>query len=252
MLTPSSLWITAAIIQVIVALLARRSQTTPRSFKSYLYFEAVASPFAYLVWLYGSQMSYFYTFYAVAIIGDILVFLVAYEVYGCVFGPAAALPRMVPERAAISVIMAFSGATALGVFIPALTSDQLRRTMLMTEQILTAAAGSVFAILLAYSLMLRIAWPRRIAGLAFGFVLYLGIDVGAVFVRARGSHQLAAAAGEAGKTAYLLALVVWVFALWKKESAPVPATLEQIETMKMFHRESMEALARCGVDVEQK
>jgi len=246
-ISPSALWIVLSILQIVAAVLAGRSETTPRYFKAYLYFEAFSFPVAFVIHQYVGGMAYFYTFYAVAIVTDLLTFLLAYEIYYLVFGPRAALPDLVPERAGALVAMAFSGAAALGVFIPPILGGPLTRSMLLTEQIMTAGTWGTFFVLISYSLILRINWPRRIAGITLGFVLYLTIDVFAVFVRARGGYQLAAVAGEVGKTAYLLALVWWTCVLWRKESAPLPATSGEVAVMKHFHRQSMEALRRAGV-----
>ena len=210
---------------------------------AYLYFQAIASPFALIISQFRGGMAYFFTFYAIAIIADLLTLLVAYEIYYLVFGPRAALPDLVPEKAGAFVAMAFSGAAALGVFIPPLLGGYLTRSMLLVEQIMTAGAWGTFFVLIAYSHVIRIKWPRRIAGIALGFILYLTIDVFAVFVRARGGYQLAALAGEIGKLSYLLALVWWTCVLWKKEAAPLTITAEEVATMKMYHPESIEALA---------
>jgi hypothetical protein len=239
-------WLFCAAVQIVISALVRRSNNVPSSFKMYIYLQALSSPLAALVFrLCGNGSAYFYTFYATTILTDLLTFLFVYEVYYSVFGPRAALPLLVPQRAGAMVAMAFTGAAALAVSTPVMLGGQLTHVMIKMEQVLTAAAGGILILLIIYSLRLHIAWPRRIAGLTSGFVLYLTIDVFAVFVRARGGEQVAAVAGEIGKLAYLLTLLCWTAVLWRKESASLPITLEQAEIMKEFHRESLRALADC-------
>lgn len=245
-----ALWIASMLIQLLLALRVCRNEAIRPIFKAYIYFEAMVAPIAFVAFVFWPK-AYPCTFVSSSVITSVLTLAVAFDVYRCVFGPRAALPPMVPERTAQLVAIALSGAVALAAFLPSVAGGTIRSIFLI-EQTLSAAAWAVFLILLIYSLSLRIAWPRDIAGLALGFVLYLTIDVLAVFTRARGSLDLALAAGMIARVAYLLALVWWTCIFWRREAVSLPATLEQVETMKRYHRQSMEAIARCGVQVEGK
>lgn len=238
------LWVVAMLAQIAVLLLAHRSPSTGRFFKLFVFFESIASPAVFLCYQFDFRLAYFYSFFAALLIGDVLTLLVAYEIYMAVFGPRKALPKFVPERTGALAAMAFSGALALGVYVQAVTGGRLMRTLVTLEQIMTTATWAIFMVLLIYSLTLRIAWPRRIAGLAIGFILYLTIEIAAVFVRANTQGETAVAAGLVGQSAYLLALVWWSGCLWTKESVTVSITDKQVALMKHYHRPSMELLGR--------
>jgi hypothetical protein len=238
------LWVVAMLTQIVVLSLAYRSQSTGRFFKYFILFESIASPSVFVFYQSDLKMAYFYSFFATLVIGDVLTLLVAYEIYMAVFGPRKALPRFVPERTGALVAMAFSGALALGIYVHAVTGGRLMRTMVTLEQILTTATWAIFMVLLIYSLTLRIAWPRRIAGLTMGFILYLTIDIAAVFVRAHSEGETSVAAGMAGQSAYIFSLFWWVACLRHKESISAPIAAEQVALMAIYHRQSMELLGR--------
>lgn len=247
----SDLWLLCAFVQVAIALLIRRSTNVQVSFKAFIHLQIIATPAELLALRYfGNGAAYFRMFYGIEITTDLLMVLFAYEVYRTVFGPRKALQHLVPEYTTIMVTMAATSIAALVVYAPVVLGGQLTHAMIKMEQMMTAGTAATLIILVIYSLSLRIAWPRRIAGLAAGFILYLTIDAFAVFARARGGYQVAALAGEIGKCAYLLALVWWTMVLWRKELASLPIMSEQVEVMKKFQRPSMEALAVCGVKVK--
>jgi hypothetical protein len=229
-------------IQLLLALRIRRNDSIRPIFKTYIYFEAIIAPAIFAIYMLWPR-AYMYAFVSSSVITSVLTLAMAADVYRCIFGPRMGLPPMVPERTAQLVAIAISGAVALAVFLPS-TAGGITRSIFLAEQSLSAAAWAVFLILLIYSISLRIAWPRDIAGLALGFVLYLTIDVLAVFTRARGSLELQIAAGTVSRITYLLALSWWTIIFWQKEPLPLAITPEELATMRMYHRESLQGLAR--------
>lgn len=245
-----SLWLAILTAQVGLAFIVRRSNDTRHPvFAWYSYVYAAGSVCCFLVAATLPPIYYFYAYMAATISGDLLILFVALEVYSLAFGPATALPPMVPFKTRTMVGTAFSLAIAAGAALRVLWGGEAMRFLIKTEQVLSILAWAVFMILLTYSRMLRIAWPRKTAGIAFGFILCLSTNIAAVFFRALGGIQLVTITSRIGMLAYLAALIGWSFCFLEKEQTAV-ITREQCTLMKDGLAGSLELLSRSGVQVK--
>jgi hypothetical protein len=210
----------------------------------YVGWQAVGGTAALLIAGFAPPMSYFYSYYVVTFLADLIAFAVALELYYKVFDPRVGLSVWRPRHVAIMIAVSVAMAITLGLLLVAKNGGSLTRTMVTTEEVMNVAMWATFCILLIYWRSLGFTWRPLPGGIALGFVFYLTVSVIAVFIRARFSLGAALVAGQVEMAANFLSLAWWLGIFWDEEKLPEAAAPEQVEEMVAKYRATVEAAAR--------
>lgn len=231
------IWFTAMLLQLGMAYVCRRGELHQRypAFAAFIYSQNVMCIFAALVFTAAPGV-YFWTYHISFGLTAAFTFLVALECGKLTFGPRIALPGWVPARIATMVASAIGLVTALDLVFAATNGGKLLRAMVTTEQGLTLASLAMFAIVISYSRSLGISGQRQTQKIMRGFVLYLSVDVLAVFIRGSARTGPAVVAIALGMGAYCVSLVYWTAGLWAKQEAPARLTAQQTQELTTAYR----------------
>ncbi|HEY7405013.1 MAG TPA: hypothetical protein VIB39_15920 [Candidatus Angelobacter sp.] len=206
--------------------------------------QALGGLAALLIARLGSPMTYFAAFYVINILGSIVAFAVAVELYFNVFDPRIGFAAWKQRHVVVIISVSLVVAITVGLLLAARNGGSLTRTMVTVEEVLSVALWATFCALLIYSRSVGFTWRPRPAGIATGFMLYLTVSAVSVLVRARFSLAAALIAGQVGMAAEFLSLAWWLGVFWGEERLPKAVTYEQVgETMANYRRIS-EAAAR--------
>ncbi len=210
----------------------------------FLTWQAVGGSADLLIALFGPPMAYFYAYYVVNILGSVIAFAVAVELYYNVFDPRIGLTAWRPRHVVGIISVSLAVAITIGLLLAARNGGSLTRTLVTVEEVMSVALWATFCALLIYSRSLGFTWRPRPAGIATGFMLYLTVFVVSVFIRAHLSMGAALIASQVGIAAEFLSLAWWLGVFWGKEKLPKAATYEQVGEMMANYRNISEAAAR--------
>lgn len=147
------------------------------------------------------------------------------------------------------VASALALVTALDLVFAATNGGELVRAMVTTEKGLSVMALAVFVIIITYSRHLGIYGQPRTQKIMYGFVLYLSVNVLAVFVRGSARSNLAVIAIVTGMGAYCASLIYWTIMLGQKETAPGRMSPQQTRDLTTVLGQLQERAADMGVTV---
>jgi hypothetical protein len=210
----------------------------------YLTWQAVGGLAAVLIERFGAPMSYFYAYYVVTILADLIAFAVALELYYKIFDPRIGLFAWGRRHVVIIISVSLGVAIALGSLLAARNGGSLTRTMVTMEQVMSMALWATFCALFIYSRSLGFTWRPRVTGIVLGFILYLTVSVICVYIRARFSLGAALIAGQVEMAADFLSLAWWLGVFWGEEKLPQAAISAQVEEMPAQYEDTAEAVAR--------
>jgi len=230
--TINAIWFTATVLQMGMAYVCWRGNMKQRypAFVSFVYFQNAMCILAALIYTSAPRF-YFWTYHASFGLTAALTLMVALECGKLTFGPRIALPGWVPAKIATMVASAVGLVVALDLVFAASNGGKLLRAMVTTEQGLTLASPAMFVIVINYSRSLGITGQKQTHKIMAGFVLYLSMDVLAVFVRGSARRGPAMVAIALGMGAYCFSLVYWTVALWAKQDAPVRLSAQQTKEL---------------------
>lgn len=224
---------------------------------AYLTWQAAGGLASLLIALFGAAMPYFYTYYAVTILLNLIAFAVALELYYKICDPKFGLFAWRRRHVAIIISISLAMAITLGLLFAARNGGSLTRTMATVNEVMSVALWATFCILLIYSRSLGFIWRPRVAGIAGGFILYLTVSVICIFIAARLSLGVALIANQVEMAADFLSLAWWLGVFWGEEKFPqtvISAQVEkklpqsvfsaQVEEMPGQYGKTMEAVAR--------
>lgn len=225
------IWFTAIVLQLGMAWICRRGVEKQRpAFAAFIYFQNFMCIFAACIFNVAPHL-YFWTYHISFGLSAAFTFLVALECGKQTFGPRIALPMWAPARIVTMVASAAGLVTALDLLFAATNGGKVLRAMVTTEQGLDVMALTCFVIIVSYSRRLGISGNPRTQKIMAGFVLYLSVDMLAVFVRGSGRPAAASLAILLGMGAYCVSLVWWTAAFWAKEDLPERPTAQQLEQL---------------------
>lgn len=212
----------------------------------YLTWQGAGGAACLLIGFFGAAMPYFYTFYVVTIVANLIVIAVALELYYKIFDPRIGLFAW--GRKHLVIIMSVSLAVAIMVasLFAARNGGSLNRTMATVNQVMSVAMWATFFTILIYSRSLGFTWRPRVAGIAMGFLLYRTVAVICIFLSARLSLGTALIANQVNAAAEFLAMAWWLGVFWGEEKLPEPEVIipEQVEEMPEQYGKTWEAAAR--------
>ena len=212
----------------------------------YLTWQGVGGLAGLLLACFGTGMPYFYTYYAVTIVANLIASAVALELYYKIFDPRIGLFAWGRRHVVIIMLVSFAVAIMVGRLFAARNGGSLTRTLATVNEIMNVALWATFCILLIYSRSLGFIWRPRVAGIAEGFTLYLTVSVICIFVSARFSLSAALIANQVEMAADFLALAWWLGVFWGEEKLPEPDAVmpEQAEEMVAKYRKTVEEAAQ--------
>jgi hypothetical protein len=211
---------------------------------AYLTWQGVGG-FAILVTgCFGAAMPYFYTYYGVNILLNLIAFAVALELYYKIFDPRIGLFAWGRRHVVIIMSVSLAVAITFGSLFAAKNGGSLTRTMETVDEVMHVALWATFCTLCLYSRSLGFIWRPRVAGIAMGFMLYLTAAVVCMFIVTRFSLSTAMIANQVGAAADFLSLAWWLGVFWGKEKLPERGIPAQVAEMPPQYAQTVEAVAR--------
>lgn len=195
----------------------------------YLTWQAVGGLAALLIALFGAAMPYFYTYYVVTILLNLIAFAVALELYYKICDPRIGVFAWGRRHMVVIISVSSAMAIVVGRLFAARNGGSLTRTMVTLDEVMSVALWATFCILLIYSRSLGFTWRPRVAGIAVGFILYLTVTVICIFIAARFSLSVALIANQVAASAEFLAMAWWLGVFWGEEKLPQAAISAQVE-----------------------
>lgn len=223
----------------------------------YLTWQAVGGLAGLLIALFGAGMPYFYTYFVVTILLNLIAFAVALELYYKICDPRIGFFAWGRRHVVIIMSVSLVIALTLGRIFAARNGGSLTRTMSTVNEVMGVALWATFCFLLIYSRSLGFTWRPRVAGIAMGFILYRIVSVTCIFLAARLSFNTGIMANQVEMAAEFLAMAWWLGVFWGEEKFPptlISAQVEekfppaavygQVEEMPGRYGKNVEAIAR--------
>ena len=145
----------------------------------YLTGQGVAGVACLLIAYFGAAMPYFYTYYVVTILADLIAFAVALELYYKIFDPKIGLFVWQRRHAVIIISVSLAVAITLGRLFAARNGGSLTRTMVTVDEVMSVALWATFCALWIYSRLWDSFGARESQELPWGsfFILPLQLSV---------------------------------------------------------------------------
>ena len=213
----------------------------------YLTWQAVGAAACLLIAYFGAGMPYFYTYYVVTIVANLIAFAVALELYYKIFDPRIGFFAW--GRRHVVVIMSLSLAIAImiGSLFAARNGGSLTRTLATVDEVMSVALWATFFIILIYSRSLGFTWRPRVAGIAIGFIVYRTVALICLFVAVRFSLGAALIANQVEMAANFLLVAWWLGVFWGEEKFPeavISAQVTQMPNQSSQYGKTLETVAR--------
>jgi hypothetical protein len=207
-------------------------------FSYYLFYMASASVLTLAIVWFGSRQAYFITYYLVDFIEAILLNLVLLEILIKVLDPFEALPGRTVARFCYWAALATSAAVAFSVLMPGGQKESSIQVALTIERTIFLVDASLLWILLVQSKALGISWKSALAEIAIGFVLYLTVQATTRFVESRFQNPvLISICSEVGQSAYLIALLGWIWTITHRDPVLAPPSAEALARVQKLAAE---------------
>jgi len=210
----------------------------------YLTWQAVGGLAGLLIGYFGAAMPYFYTYYGVTIVLNLIALAVALELYYKIFDPRIGLFAWGRRHVVIIISVSLVLAIISGSLFAARNGGSLTRTMVTLEEIMRVALWATFCILWIYARSLGFTCCPRVTGIAMGFILYRTVSVICIFIAARFSPGIALIANQIDMAAEFLAMAWWLGVFWGEEKFPEKALPEEVQEMVARYSKTVEQAAQ--------
>jgi len=211
---------------------------------AYLTWEAVGGAACLLIAYFGAAMPYFYTYYGVTIVANLIAFAVALELYYKIFDPRIGFFAWGRRHVVIILSVSLAMAIMIGSLFAAINGGSLTRTLATVDEIMSVALWATFFIMLIYSRSLGFTWRPRVAGIAIGFIAYRTVALTCLFVAVRFSLGAALIANQVEMAANFLLVAWWLGVFWGEEKPSDAVISAQVTEMPTQYRNNVEAVAR--------
>jgi len=211
---------------------------------AYLTWEAVGGAACLLIAYFGAAMPYFYTYYGVTIVANLIAFAVALELYYKIFDPRIGFFAWGRRHVVIILSVSLAMAIMIGSLFAARNGGSLTRTLATVDEIMSVALWATFFIMLIYSRSLGFTWRPRVAGIAIGFIAYRTVALTCLFVAVRFSLGAALIANQVDMAANFLLVAWWLGVFWGEEKPSDAVISAQVTEMPTQYRNNVEAVAR--------
>ena len=242
------LFIAIPVFQCLLAIMLLRWDAWKRFpiMSVYLTWHAIGGLAVLLIGCFGAAMPYFYTYYVITIVANLLAFAVALELYYKIFDPRIGLFAWGRRHVVIIMSVSLAVAIMIGRLFAARNGGFLTRTVATADEIMSVAMWATFFIILIYSRSLGFNWRPRVAGIAMGFLLYRAVAVICIFLAARLPLSAALITNQVAMAAEFLSVAWWLGVFWGEEKLPEPAVVipEQVEEMPEQYGKTWETATR--------
>jgi len=211
---------------------------------AYLTWEAVGGAACLLIAYFGAAMPYFYTYYGVTIVANLIAFAVALELYYKIFDPRIGFFAWGRRHVVIILSVSLAMAIMIGSLFAARNGGSLTRTLATVDEIMSVALWATFFIMLIYLRSLGFTWRPRVAGIAIGFIAYRTVALTCLFVAVRFSLGAALIANQVDMAANFLLVAWWLGVFWGEEKLSDAVISPQVTVMPTQYRNNVEAVAR--------
>ena len=133
---------------------------------AYLTWQAVGGLAGLLIGYFGAAMPYFYTYYGVTIVLNLIALAVALELYYKIFDPRIGLFAWGRRHVVIIILVSLVLAIITGSLFAARNGGSLTRTVMTLEEVMSVALWATFCLLWIYSRSVGFTWRPRLAGRA--------------------------------------------------------------------------------------
>ena len=195
----------------------------------YLTWQGISGLALLLIACYGEALSYFYSYYAVTILLNLIAFAAALELYYKIFDPRIGLFAWGRRHVIIIMSVSLAMAIIIGSLFAARNGGSMTRTLATVNEVMNVALWATFCILWLYSRSLGFTCRPRVSGIAMGFILYRAVAVLCIFISARFSPRVALIANQVDMAAEFLAMAWWLGVFWGEEKPPDKTVSVQVE-----------------------
>src|ERR1043166_3989979 len=240
------LWLATAFWQIVVALVVVRAQFRHvyPAFSSFACFVAIKTP----ILMFLPVSLYILTYTLASVATCLLLWAVLFELYTRVCGPHFSLPSWVPRTMASWLALAVTASMAAALALYSVRLLEKRAAILAaTQGGMLLALSLALLILLAYSKYLKMEWQMRPRQIAAGLCIYLFANALVLLLLSHVPVALMRPLDRSSQVANVVALIWWTFTLRRREPAPEPVTQEIIDTILVFHQETVEAAESVGL-----
>jgi hypothetical protein len=200
----------------------------------------------YLVFRYGTQASYFYTYWSLALLDVAVQLCIIYEIAGAVFRPVGVWARDVRS----SVVWLVGGSIALAAGVTSLASPPTRmwlQTVMIKGNFFSAALISeLFVCMVALSVTVGLPWKTHVAAVAQGLGVYSVIDIlvetAHSYLGVARDTQTYVALSHVRIAVYLVCLTYWIVMLWR--DAPQALRIPEEMRTQLF---ALQGKMECGL-----
>jgi len=235
-----------AVLECLLALMLLRWDAWKRYpvMSVYLTWEAVGGAACLLIAYFGAGMPYFYAYYVVTIVANLIAFAVALELYYKIFDPRIGLFAWGRRHVAIIMSVSLAVAIMVGSLFAARNGGSLTRTLATVNEVMSVALWATFFIIVIYSRSLGFTWRPRVAGIAIGFIVYRTVALICLFISVRLSLGTALIANQVEMAAEFLLVAWWLGVFWGEEKRSEAVISAQVTEMPTQYRNNVEAVAR--------
>jgi hypothetical protein len=216
----------------------RRAKEFP-FFTALIALNATRTPLLYCVLHYGTERSYFYTYWSLGIIDTMLQFGIVYEISYRVFRPldvwAQDLRSSFVWLVGLSVSVAFGLSSLASSPAPGWVPAVLNKGNLFTAALLS----ELLVAMLALAVSVRLPWRGHVAGIAKGLGTYslvtVLIETGHSYFGGSRELPVFVILSDVRMAAYLCCVTYWIIDLWRDELPGRVMTQEMREKIFTLH-----------------
>ena len=197
----------------------RRRFTVFPMFTAFIVANVLRTAALYLVQLYGTRASYFYTYWSLALLDTVLQLCVVYEMYSLTFRPLGRWARDL--RSSFVWLVTGSIVVAAGLTWMATPRARLWMQVVMIKGgfFSSACMSELFVGMVVLAVNAGLPWKTHVARISQGLGVYSIIDVlieaGHSFFGLERDSPTYTMLTHFRMTAYLLCLAYWIVMLWR-------------------------------------
>jgi hypothetical protein len=208
----------AHLILLSVLLIRRRFKVFP-IFTAFIVANVLRTVALYLVQLYGTRFSYFFTYWSLAVLDTVLQLGVVYEMYSLTFRPMGVWARDL--RGAFVWLVAGSIVVAAGLTWLATPHAPLWMQVVMIKGSFFSSAcmSELFVGMVVLAVKAGLPWKTHVARISQGLGVFSIIDVlneaGHSYLGLERDSPAYTSLSHFRMTVYLLCLAYWIVMLWR-------------------------------------
>lgn len=221
------LWILISLGEVglLIIVIGKRLWRQFPFFSAYTFF-AVFRELAITASSHSSPENYFYSYYALSLIGTGIMLFVICELAIAIFRPVAYDCRAAIKVGLVLAIAAATWVCAWSLHVPIGLARNLPAIVLRSDLLLTCLRFVSFAAVAACSRIIGLHWRHHVFGIAAGLGIYSCVDLIATTAYTQSPIFGAFAVHQVSKLAYLVSILAWCYILHLPEPAIAPLTPE--------------------------